>query len=90
MEFGVKRDRCPLCGERIIVRELCQYSLNHLVLKKPFGKISNKFKKVDNGTIECMVAICENPNCEAYWDNDKFYIDSDDCFIDVKYVEDID
>lgn len=89
MKLGVKRNSCPLCGRRIIVSELCQYSLDYAVLKKPYGKLSKKYKRIDNGPTECMVAGCENPSCNAYWEVDKFYIDSDDCFIDEKYVEDI-
>lgn len=88
MKLGVKRDCCPLCGGRIIVSDLRQYSMNYTVLKKPSGKISKKAKKVDNGPIECIVAGCENPNCEAYWEEGQFHIDSDDFFIDRKYVED--
>ena len=42
---------CPLCGGRIIVSDLCQYSVDYVVLKKPFGKLSKKAKKVDNGPI---------------------------------------
>lgn len=87
MKLGVKRDCCPLCGGRIIVSELCQYSMNYVVLKKPSGKLSKKFKKVDNGPIECIVAGCENPNCEAHWEEGEFYIDSWDYFVDEKYVE---
>lgn len=89
MKLGVKRDCCPLCGGRIIVSELYQYSLNYTVLKKPSGKLSKKHKKIDNGPIDCMVAGCDNKECNAYWEEDKFYIDSDDCFIDEKYVEDV-
>lgn len=51
MKLGVKRDCCPLCGGRIIVSDLCQYSVDYVVLKKPFGKLSKKAKKVDNGPI---------------------------------------
>lgn len=90
MKLGVKRDRCPMCGGKIIVSELCQYSMEYVVREKPFGKISKKAKKVDNGPIDCIVAGCNNPYCEAYWEEGKFYIDSDDCFIDEKYVEDVD
>lgn len=89
MKLGVKRDCCPVCGGRIVVSELCQYSMEYVVLKKPSGKLSKKCKKVDNGSIECMIAGCENPDCEANWDENEFYIDSDDCFIDEKYVEDV-
>ena len=87
MKLGVKRDRCPLCGERIIVSNLCQYSMDYVVLKKPSGKLSKKAKKVDNGSIECMIAGCQNPDCEAHWDEGEFYIDSWDYFVDEKYVE---
>ena len=89
MKLGIKRDCCPLCGGRIVVSELCQYSMEYVVLKKPYGKLSKKAKKVDNGPIECMIAGCDNSDCKAYWEADQFYIDSDDCFIDEKYVEDV-
>lgn len=90
MKLGVKRDCCPLCGGRIIVSDLCQYSFDYVVLKRPFGKLSKKGKKVDSGSINSMIAGCENTDCEAYWEENEFYIDSNDCFIDEKYVEDVD
>lgn len=81
----VKRDCCPLCGSRIVISDLCQYSIEHVVLKKPFGKVSKRSKKVDNGPIESMIAGCENPNCNASWEDGEFQI-IDNCFIDEKYV----
>lgn len=86
MKLGVKRDCCPLCGGRIIVSDLHQYSMDYVVLKRPFGKLSKKGKKVDCGTINNLIAGCEDC-CGAYWEENEFYIDSDDCFIDEKYVE---
>lgn len=87
MKLGVKRDCCPLCGGRIIMRDLCQYALEYNVLKKPSGKISEQYKRVDNGRIGIQNAMCEN--CDAHWDDCDFFIDSEDCFIDRKYVEDV-
>lgn len=87
MKLGVKRDCCPLCGGRIIVRDLCQYALEYNVLKKPRGKISERYTRVDNGRIGIQNAMCGS--CEAHWDQNEFYIDSDDCFVDEKYVEDV-
>ena len=56
MKLGIKRDCCQLCGGMIMVSDSCQYSMEYVVLKKPFGKISKKAKMVDNGPIECMIA----------------------------------
>lgn len=88
MKLGVKRDCCPFCGGRIIVSNLCQYSMNYVVLKKPSGKLSKKARKFDGGYINSMVAGCEDC-CGTYWEENEFYIDSNDCFIDEKYVEDV-
>ena len=58
------------------------------MLKKPSGKLSKNARKVDSRFINSMVAGCEEC-CGAYWEEDEFYIDSNDCFIDEKYVEDV-
>lgn len=79
------RNRCPKCGGRIIVSDLYQYSMDYVVLKKPAGELSKNAKKRDAGPMEVMIAGCENPDCDAFWESDDFYI-SDDCFYDEKYV----
>lgn len=75
---------CPLCGKSIIVSVLCQYSLEYRINKN--GKISTKFKKRDNGGLDCSIASCEDyENCDARWDSDDFFIDEKGQFIDKKY-----
>lgn len=89
-EKSVFRSRCPRCGGKIIVSELCQYSLDYTI--KSDGKISKNYKRYDSGSIECNVAACENvgtQTCDVLWENGEFCI-TDDQFEDFKYTEEHD
>lgn len=52
--------KCPICGEEntLIVNYLFQYSMEHKIRKD--GKVSKKYKVVDNGSEETGVLTCEN------------------------------
>lgn len=84
MSLGVPRKCCPLCGQKIVVSALYQYSHDYETTKK--GKLSERYKTVDCGPLEVAIAACKNPDCEARWDSDEFFIE-DGVFIDFKYLE---
>lgn len=77
---GIPRSRCPLCGGKIVVSFLYQYSLDHVVGRN--GRLRKTFKKAEGGPMEVAVAACSD--CEAYWDADDFDI-FDNVFYDQKY-----
>lgn len=87
--YGVKRNCCPLCGGKIIVSSLYQYSLDFEVGKR--GKLLKRYKKSDGGPMEVEIAACENSvsgGCSAKWDADEFYLEYGEIFMDTKYVDD--
>lgn len=84
MREAVKRKCCPKCGGVIVVSYLYQTSHDYEITRK--GKLSKRFTRQDEGSLEVAVAGCRD--CDAYWDADSFYIDADDTFWDCKYVED--
>lgn len=84
MADGIKRICCPRCGGRIEVSILCQYSLNFTVCKN--GKLSKRFRKNYSGPVDASIAACIN-GCGVQWEDDEFFIDSDESFIDLKYEE---
>lgn len=72
--------KCPMCGydDTLYVSFLYQYSKNHKINKN--GRISRKYKKQDEGYMDCGILCCEN-GCEINekinWDidiNDKLII----------------
>ena len=73
---GIVRDRCPLCGGKIVVSDLYQTSRDFEVRKG--GKVSRRYTVTDCGSMEVSV---------AYWDADSFYIGTDGKFYDQKYPE---
>lgn len=79
---GKLRSRCPLCGGKIVVSFLYQYSLDHIVGRN--GRLRKNFKKVEGGPMEVAIAACSD--CEAFWDADSFDI-YDGVFYDFKYIE---
>mgnify|MGYP004644780257 FL=1 len=81
---GIVRDRCPLCGGKIVVSDLYQTSRNFEVRKG--GKVSQRYTVADCGSMEVSVAGCVD-RCGAYWDADSFYIGADGKFYDQKYHE---
>lgn len=89
MEKGIVRKVCPLCGGRIVVRELCQYGRSRMLLKKGerAGKLSKVEKKEDFGTMEITLALCKKCNEEWSSDEFEFEIDDDGNFIDYKHAD---
>ena len=81
---GIVRDRCPLCGGKIVVSDLYQTSRDFEVRKG--GKVSRRYTVTDCGSMEVSVAGCAD-RCGAYWDADSFYIGADGKFYDQKYHE---
>ena len=84
MYIGMKRKCCPKCGGTIIVSFLYQTSHDYKLTKK--GKLSNKFTKTGEHSMEVAVANCED--CQACWSADDFFIEEDGTFMDMKYEED--
>ena len=81
---GIVRDRCPLCGGKIVVSDLYQTSRDFEV--RNGGKVSRSYTVTDCGSMEVSVAGCAD-RCGAYWDADSFYIGADGKFYDQKYHE---
>lgn len=79
---GIIRSRCPLCGGKIVVSFLYQYSLDHIVGRN--GRLRKTSRRSEGGSMEVAVASCSD--CEAYWDADNFEI-FNDVFYDQKYPE---
>lgn len=77
---GVIRKCCPVCGGRIEVSYLYQYSLDYRLNKD--GRLSKRYTKRDGGSMECGLAACLN--CHETWEDNEFDIDSDDRFVDYK------
>lgn len=78
------RDRCPLCGGKIVVSDL--YQTSHDFEVRRGGKVSRRYTVTDCGSMEVSVAGCAD-RCGAYWDADSFYIGADGKFYDQKYHE---
>lgn len=51
---GIVRDRCPLCGGKIVVSDLYQTSRDFEVRKG--GKVSRRYTVTDCGSMEVSVA----------------------------------
>ena len=60
---GIVRDRCPLCGGKIVVSDLYQTSRDFEVRKG--GKVSRRYTVTDCGSMEVSVAGCAD-RCGAY------------------------
>ena len=85
---------CPVCGGKLTVSCLYQYSLDFVVTKS--GKVSKRYKKCDGGSMECSNVSCENNDFmtdfemtvtepieyqgkRVYWEpDDALYMDSDE------------
>ena len=78
---GVRLKKCPKCGGEIEISFLNQYSYVHKPTKS--GRISKRYTKEDNGTMEVSVAGCRT--CGANWGDGEFSIDEDGYFWDFKY-----
>lgn len=88
MMRGIMRKRCPLCGGRIVISDLYQISHDYVITAK--GVVSKRFTKSSEGSMECMLAACENApdKCSGIWDADAFYLDEEGRFFDCKYGDD--
>lgn len=84
MPSGIFRTCCPRCGGKILISELCQYTREYSI--KLDGTISNRYKKHDNGSMDCMIASCENEKCDIMWEDGEFFI-TDNRFEDFKYED---
>ena len=78
---GVRMKKCPKCGGEIEISYLNQYSYVFRLTNS--GRISKRYTKEDNGTMEVSVAGCRK--CGADWGDGEFEIDEDGYFIDFKY-----
>lgn len=77
----VRLKKCPKCGGEIEISYLNQYSYVYRLTKS--GRISKRYKREDNGTMEVAVAGCRS--CGADWGDGEFFIDEDGYFVDFKY-----
>ena len=75
MNIGTVIKCCPLCGGRIVVSNLYQYSLEYTMRKD--GKIGKRYKRGDN-----------YKTCDARWEEEEFFVEPDGTFHDYKYIED--
>lgn len=82
MNKGTPIKCCPLCGHKIVVSDLFQYSRDYKVTKA--GKLSKRYTVNDCGSMEVSVAGCENPECDANWGDGDFLVE-DGKFVDFKY-----
>lgn len=82
MKNGVVRCKCPRCNGRIVISDLCQYSVDRKVLLN--GTVGKTFRKVDCGSIDAHIAVCEE--CGFSWDDSEFIIDELNRFIDYKNI----
>lgn len=80
-DIGVRLKKCPKCWGEIEISFLNQYSYVHKLTKS--GRISKRYTKEDNGTMEVSVAGCRT--CGANWGDGEFSIDEDGYFWDFKY-----
>lgn len=53
---GIVRDRCPLCGGKIVVSDL--YQTSHDFEVRRGGKVSRRYTVTDCGSMEVSVAGC--------------------------------
>ena len=58
MNLGTVIKCCPLCGGRIVVSNLYQYSLDYTMRKD--GKIGKRYKRGEDGAVDVSLASCEN------------------------------
>lgn len=87
MNIGTVIKCCPLCGGRIVVSNLYQYSLDYTMRKD--GKIGKRHKRGDDGSMDVSLASCENyKTCDARWEAEEFFVEPDGTFHDYKYIED--
>lgn len=87
MNLGTAIKCCPLCGGRIVVSNLYQYSLDYTMRKD--GKIGKWYKRGNDGSMNVSLASCENyKTCDARWEEEKFFVEPDGTFYDYKYSED--
>lgn len=56
MHIGTVIKCCPLCGGRIVVSNLYQYSLDYTMRKD--GKIGKRYKRGDDGAVDVSLASC--------------------------------
>ena len=54
----MKLTKCPLCGGKLYLDSLCQYSVIRTITKN--GRISKNYKTMDHGSMEAVALYCEN------------------------------
>lgn len=78
-------NKCPICGGTLFTDELNQYSIERDITKD--GKVSKKYRKVDQGSMECCAVFCKNGDFKTNYEmriiepwsiKGKIYIDDDD------------
>mgnify|MGYP000240729551 CR=1 FL=1 len=80
MNLGTAIKCCPLCGGRIVVSNLYQYSLDYTMRKD--GKIGKWYKRGNDGSMNVSLASCENyKTCDARWEEEEFFVEPDGTFL---------
>lgn len=70
-------NKCPHCGGRMNMSE--HFALTHDYCIRRDGQPYKRYRKSEEGAIDCVTAFCEN--CNTYWDGDSTIVDNDGVFI---------
>lgn len=76
---------CPDCGGNLIIEHLYQYGLQQTISHT--GRILNRIKKVDNGSMEADLLFCSK--CKRNFSEDEYSIIGNFIQLDVE-AEDCD
>ena len=55
------------------------FALTHDYLIRKDGQPCKRYRKSEEGPIDCVTAFCDN--CKTYWDGDNTIVDSDGVFV---------
>lgn len=70
-------NKCPHCGGRMTLSE--HFALTHDYLIRKDGQLCKRYRKSEEGPIDCVTAFCDA--CKTYWDGDNTIADADGVYI---------